>query len=137
MSQAELLSLIGALFALLCAVVAFIVRYILANHTAVLVSRLDANTAELGKLEARFEQRTKDKDAFDYAFRHTQYVNDISGINVLLWPLVQQVKNLDERLDSLHKWKHQVAEAYLPRAVDEHERRLNKLDAKVFNGKQA
>lgn len=34
----------------------------------------------------------------------------------------------------LRKWKHTVVDPYIPRAVDEHERRINRLDAKVFNG---
>lgn len=38
------------------------------------------------------------------------------------------------RLNKLHDWKHEIGDAYLPRAVDEHERRLNRLDVKVFNG---
>lgn len=48
--------------------------------------------------------------------------------------LEEIVKALKEELTGLHKWKHVVGDAYLPRGFDEHERRLNRLDAKVWNG---
>jgi len=45
-----------------------------------------------------------------------------------------ELKAATERLTSLHEWKHKIGEAYLPRGMEDHERRLNKLEAKIFNG---
>lgn len=142
MSTAQLLSLIGVLFALLVALVGVVfnglrerIRTLEArDHSAVLLARVDAIADALNKLEGRFEQRTKDKDEFDHKFRHGQYVNDITSINTKLWPLIQKVDDLEKRLDGLHEWKHVVGESYLPRAVDDIERRVEKLEGRVFNG---
>jgi hypothetical protein len=143
-STAQLIGIISALFALLATLVGVIfnglrerIRSLEArDNQAVLLTRVDSLAEALVKLEGRFEQRTKDKDEFDYRFRHGQYVNDINSINLSLLPLVQRVEALDERLDSLHEWKHKVGEAYLPRAVDDHHRRLERIELKVFNGRR-
>lgn len=95
---------------------------------------LKGEARELRVLVAKLEQWQKDKDHFDYEFRHTEYNTAISGINSQVWPLIQQVNTLDRSLTELREWKHEVGDAYLPRAVDEHERRINRLDARVFNG---
>jgi hypothetical protein len=141
-SQAQLLSLIGVLFALLATLVGVIFHELRKrigqleseNNSAVLLARLDATTVEIAKLEARFEQRSKLKDEADRDFRHTRYASDVSMINMKLWPLDQKVEDMEKRLDGLHAWKHVVGEAYLPRAVDDIERRVGKLEGKVFNG---
>jgi hypothetical protein len=90
--------------------------------------------AYLLQLEGRFEQRTKDKDQFDYEFRHNEYSPAITRINSDLLPLMKQVEEIDKRVEELKKWKHGVVDTYLPRAVEEHERRLNRLETKIFNG---
>lgn len=54
--------------------------------------------------------------------------------SIELTTLQAKFESAVDRLDGLHDWKHEVGEAYLPRAVDEHERRLNRIEAKVFNG---
>jgi len=95
---------------------------------ALLQHRIAAIASSLTKLEGRFEQRAKDRDA--------EYVNTITAINKELWPLLQQVKTLEKDQQGMRDWKHLVVDKYLPRAVEEHERRLNKLDAKVFNGQR-
>lgn len=93
-----------------------------------------ATNADISKLETRFEQWTKDKEKFDYDFRHDEYGPAIDGINSKLLPLVSQATTTEKRVDELKDWKHEIVDAYIPRAVDEHERRLNRLDLKVFNG---
>lgn len=49
-----------------------------------------------------------------------------------------KIRSLEERLvksiDELREWKHTVVDPYIPRAIDEHERRINRLDSRVFNG---
>lgn len=82
----------------------------------------------------KLESWTKEKERFDYEFRHNEYSPAITRIHSDLLPLLKQVSGIDQRVAELKDWKHDIGEAYLPRAVDEHERRLNKLDAKVFNG---
>ena len=142
MSQAQLLSLIGVLFALLVSMVAVIFNGLReriralesADNAAVLQSRLDALATDLAKLEGRFEQRTRDKDKSDFDWRHGEYSQAISDINLRLYPLPKQLEALEKRFDILNEWKHKTGDAYLPRAVDEHERRLNRLDLRVFNG---
>lgn len=93
----------------------------------------DARLA-ISQFEARFEQWKRDKEKFDYEFRHNEYSPAISRINGDLWPLMKLVEGIDKRVGELKEWKHVVADAYLPRAIDEHERRINRLDAKIFNG---
>lgn len=86
------------------------------------------------RIEARFDQWIKDKTQQDHDFRHNEYSPAITKINSDLWPLLKQMEAVDKRVDELKEWKHLVGDAYLPRAVDEHERRINRLDQKVFNG---
>lgn len=93
-----------------------------------------ATNADIAKLETRFEQWTKDKEKFDHDFRHDEYGPAIDSINGKLLPFIAQMAIIDKRIDEVKDWKHEIGEAYLPRAVDEHERRLNRLDLKVFNG---
>lgn len=93
----------------------------------------DARMA-IAQSESRFEQWKRDKEKFDYEFRHSEYAPAISRIHAELWPMGKQVESLEKRVGELKDWKHVIADAYLPRAVDEHERRINRLDAKVFNG---
>lgn len=90
----------------------------------------DAEIVQIGKIE----QWQKDKERHDESFRIHEYTRAITDINEKLWPLDERVKAMDKRMDSLHEWKHLVGEAYLPRAVDDHHRRLDRLESKVFNG---
>jgi phosphoenolpyruvate carboxylase len=60
--------------------------------------------------------------------------NAITGINEKLLPMVNQVKQLEEDRTGIRAWKHLVVDPYIPRAVEEHERRINRLEGKVFNG---
>jgi hypothetical protein len=141
-SAAQLLSLIGVLFALLVALVGIVYRGISArldrlearDNQAVLLTRIDALAASLSNLDGRFEQRSKDRDKFDYEWRHGEYSNAISAINLMLYPLETKMEIAGKSIEQLRDWKHAVVDPYIPRAVDEHERRLNRLDAKVFNG---
>lgn len=54
--------------------------------------------------------------------------------SIALTALLSDVTSLTKRFDALQDWKHKVGDAYLPRAVEEHERRLNRIEAKVYNG---
>lgn len=119
MSQTELLAIVAALFSLCGLLIGVIWKIV---------------RAEIASMNTRFEQWTKDKEKFDYEFRHNQYVPAINAINLKLWPLAEKVENVETRVDELKEWKHLTVDAYIPRAVDEHERRINRLDAKVFNG---
>jgi hypothetical protein len=56
------------------------------------------------------------------------------SVRLSIATLSEKVRSNTEEIDRIRKWKHEIGEAYLPRAVDEHERRLNRLDVKVFNG---
>lgn len=81
---------------------------------------------------AKLDQWTHDKEMADVLFRRDEYMRAITDINTKLWPLAEQVKALDKNIDGVLEWK--VADAYLPGAVDEHERRLNRIESKIFNG---
>jgi len=115
MSQAELLSIVGVLFGLLFGLVAVIYGIV---------------RRDISKLE----KWTKEKDQFDYQFRHNEYASTITKINAELWPLREKVANMEGDQEGMREWKHMVIDPYVPRAIDEHERRINRLDAKVFNG---
>lgn len=95
-----------------------------------LQTQLDTAIVQIGKLE----QWTKDKERFDHEFRHDEYGKAITTINFTLWPLDVQMKAVIKDLEDLRGWKHLTVDPYIPRAVDEHERRINRLDLKVFNG---
>lgn len=75
------------------------------------------------------ERMKQDIGTSEFGMRYQGLKNSIE-----LTALRAQFDAAVERLEGLHGWKHQIGEAYLPRAVDEHERRLNRLDTKVFNG---
>lgn len=115
MSQAELLSIVGVLFGLLFGLVAVIFGVI---------------RRDISKLE----KWTVEKERFDREWRHSEYATKITAINAVLWPLKEKVDNLEGNQEDMREWKHAVIDPYIPRAVDEHERRINRLDAKVFNG---
>lgn len=66
--------------------------------------------------------------------KHDEYAFAIANINSKLLPLEVQMKLTEKMIQELRDWKHDLVDAYIPRAVDEHERRINRLDAKVFNG---
>jgi hypothetical protein len=141
-STAQLFSLIGVLFALLATLVGVIFSGLrerikdleARDNQAVLQSRLDAIAAELSKLEGRFEQRSKDRDKFDYEWRHGEYSNAISAINLMLYPLETKMEIAEKNIESLREWRHMVGDAYLPRAVDAIEGRVTRIESKVFNG---
>jgi len=57
-----------------------------------------------------------------------------TAVRVAIATLTQKVLNLTEEVTRLRAWKHLVVDPYVPRAIDEHERRLNDLQRKVFNG---
>lgn len=91
--------------------------------------------AELAKLEGRFEQRAKDRNAFDHAW-HGEYVITIAAINARLFPLEVKMENAEKDIDKVSHWRHMVADAYLPRGVDAIEGRVSRLEKKVFNGQR-
>lgn len=68
-----------------------------------------------------------------YGFLHED-VQKIAAINAMLLPLAEKVANIEEDQTGLREWKHMVIDPYVPRAIDEHERRINRLDVKIFNG---
>ncbi len=85
-------------------------------------------------LETGFEQWKRDKEKFDHDFRHDEYAPAITRINSELWPLIKQVEVLESEQKKAEEWKHKVVDPIIPRAVEEHERRLNRVEAKIFNG---
>lgn len=57
------------------------------------------------------------------------------GLVALVWSLLtERIRRLEIEIDRLRKWRHELVDAYLPRAVDEHEKRLNRIEPRVFNG---
>lgn len=42
-----------------------------------------------------------------------------------------QIVSLQKDVEGLRNWKHIVVDPYVPRAIDEHERRINRLDQKM------
>jgi len=83
---------------------------------------------------SKLEQWIKDKEKFDYEFRHDEYAHAITDINMLIWTTKGKMEQAEKTLDELREWKHVVIDPWVPRAIEEHERRINKIDAKVFNG---
>jgi len=57
-----------------------------------------------------------------------------TAVRVKIATLAETLRGLEKNVDDLREWKHTTVDPYIPRAVDEHERRLGRLDAKVFNG---
>ena len=49
--------------------------------------------------------------------------------------LLERTVRAEKDVQDLRDWKHETVDPYVPRAIDEHERRLNKLDSKVFDGR--
>lgn len=48
--------------------------------------------------------------------------------------LLSRIDTHEKDLEGLREWKHMTVDPYLPRAVDDHHRRLERLERKVFNG---
>lgn len=44
--------------------------------------------------------------------------------------LASRVSHSEQFIDEIREWKHRVVDAYLPRAVDDHERRIARLEDK-------
>jgi hypothetical protein len=69
-----------------------------------------------------------------------QWIQDkedaITEINEKLLPMENQVKQLEEDRTGIRAWKHLVVDPYIPRAVEEHERRIDRLEGRVFNGER-
>jgi hypothetical protein len=39
-----------------------------------------------------------------------------------------RIEHVEEDLRGLHRWKHTVVDPYIPRAIEDHERRLNRFE---------
>lgn len=48
--------------------------------------------------------------------------------------LRERVSASEKNLEGLRDWKHLTVDPYIPRAVDDHHRRLDRIESKVFNG---
>jgi hypothetical protein len=83
---------------------------------------------------AKIEQWVEDnKNAFD-KFQTNVYTPKLESLSKDVWQTMAHHADLDSRVASLHGWKHEVGEAYLPRAVDDIEKRVERLEHKIFNG---
>jgi hypothetical protein len=52
--------------------------------------------------------------------------------------LEERIGDTEERtvksIDELREWKHEKVDPYVPPVIDEHERRIERLERRVFNG---
>jgi hypothetical protein len=78
--------------------------------------------ADFNKWQQQWEQTLREREAASQ-----RYVESVHR-------LAERLSAEEKRMDGLHRWKHEVGEAYLPRAVDDHHRRLERIERKVFNG---
>lgn len=58
-------------------------------------------------------------DSLEIDFKNSQY-----GV------LSNKVANLEHLVQELRDWKHEKVDPYVPRAIDDHERRINRLEAR-------
>jgi hypothetical protein len=88
------------------------------------------------RFEAMDKRREEDWNSWRRSLDGTLHEREVhSRANTeMVYRLGERMTALEKRVDSLHLWKHTVGEAYLPRAVDDHHRRLAELERKVFNG---
>jgi hypothetical protein len=54
-----------------------------------------------------------------------------TAVRVSIATLNKAVAVLENEVDKLREWKHIVVAPYIPRAVDEHERRIGEVEAAV------
>jgi hypothetical protein len=86
-------------------------------------------------MDTRREQDWKDwREQLDQTLREREAASQRNAES--LYRLGERMGAQEKRSDSLHDWKHKIGEAYLPRAVDDHHRRLERLERKVFNGQR-
>jgi hypothetical protein len=59
---------------------------------------------------------------------HVEKCRDVHG---RLSRAESQIENVEKDIVGMRLWKHTVADPYIPRAIEEHERRINRLDQKM------
>lgn len=82
--------------------------------------------------ETRVDQWMRDKEKAESDFRTIEYAPVIAGINKQLWPMDERVKTLEREQVKVEEWKHATVDPIVPRAVEDHERRLNRMEDVVF-----
>lgn len=88
----------------------------------------------------RFEARDAERESAWWEWRRTldqqlREREEHSRTNTAtIHQLIERTGSTDKRVEGLLHWKHEVGEAYLPRAVDDHHRRLERIEQKLFNG---
>lgn len=46
----------------------------------------------------------------------------------------ERLNAIEKNADGLREWKHLTVDPYIPRAVDDHHRRLEHIERRIFNG---
>ena len=91
---------------------------------------LDEHRAALSKIETRFEQWIKDKERFDHDFRHDEYAQAVTTINLTLYPLAKEVEVMVNELDKLREWKHLKGDPYVG-AMDALKAQVDRIEARM------
>lgn len=86
---------------------------------------LKAELAELSIERLRLHEENKEK--LDQIIRTTQGINDHS---VEIARVQVRLTNVEAYQQYLRDWKHNVVDPLVPRAVEDHERRLQKQEAR-------
>lgn len=87
-----------------------------------------------------------DKEKFDYEFRHEQYAPAIAAINLKLLPLVERADRLDQDCKGLRHFNEEILPGKLDQLASDAfgtiskvetalEKKIERIDKKVFNGK--
>jgi len=67
-------------------------------------------------------------------FRHNEYNNRITQIQLDMRTDQKMIESAKYEVDALREWRHTVVDPYVPRVLDVFNERLGRLERKVFNG---
>lgn len=102
-------------------------------RTALAASQREITTG-LKEDVARLDQWLIAKEEVDLQFKRDEYAKAITNINESLWTVRTTVSQNEKDIDRLREWRHATVDPCIPRAIDELQRRIDRLEARTFNG---
>lgn len=122
-------SAIGILLSVVLALVAYLLkedRQRIKNLEKDSVSRADF-AQKIAELQSeRMRLHTENRGKLDEIVQTTREINTHS---VDLGRIDERLGHVEAYLDYLKQWKHLTVDPYVPRVLDDHDRRINRLEA--------
>lgn len=94
------------------------------EHIEVCEKHQSAVTVALRELQKDMEERDEKANKF----RETAQ-DKLTDIMIKLSPVEVRISQVEKDLQGIRDWKHVVVDPFVPRAIEEHERRLNRMES--------